>query len=659
MYEAVPGGSVPPVAKMEIPQGARKSDGHNEAEWLASLRAYEAIELFSERAQAVMPSFALTAHNADVISQICSTLDGIPLSIELAAAWSSVLTPEQILERLTERRFDLLISRQRAPSERHRSLWETLDQSCRLLSPQVRDFLARTSIFRGGWTIEVAEAVCILAATAADQPRPTVNALQCLAVLHERSLVQTHFSGNTMRYSLLETVREYASELLAMEDREHCSSAHTAHFIQLAEAAAAQLIGPKQVDWLGRLEDEQNNMRAALGWCAQSADRTELGLHLCRALWRFWDIRGHHIEGIEWINTFLVHEQTVSVPLRGTIYETMGLLYAGLRNFYLAQEWSLKAFEIFSAIGDEDGKARALCTLGISETNLALPEDARVRFEQCLPMLEHGNNPYEYARALSGLGCLALSQRAFDTARPILQQAVDNYRVCGNLHGMALTGYRLGGIAVVNHQYALAHELFTEALARTREVRDTTALPFGLFHIARNSMLQGDFDRARSYFNEAIDCCRAYRNYPVEGTSMVMLGDMALLEKEVDIACGHYIDALVPFNSQYTQDASGHVAFRLVGVLLAQNHANHAVRLLAHAASKLVPIRAADLPYGFMLYMCLGYLYLDQDIFQEYVTALKLQLPETFDTLWNEGYQLTHTDGIGYIKSVVQGLSER
>ena len=135
---------------------------------------------------------------------------------------------------------------------------------------------------------------------------------------------------------------------------------------------------------------------------------------------------------------------------------------------------------------------------------------------------------------------------------------------------------------------------------------------------------------------------------------MVMLGDMALLEKDIDIACGHYLDALVPFNSQYTQDASGHVAFRLVGVLLAQNHANHAVRLLAHAASKLVPIRASDLPYGFMLYMSLGYLYLDQDIYQEYVAALKLQLPETFDTLWNEGYQLMHTDGIGYIKSVVE-----
>ncbi len=646
-----------PVPTMEIPPFTNTPTRVDEVGWLSELQRFEAIQLFLGRAQAVMPTFGLTAQNASAVLDICAALDGIPLAIELAAAWACVLTPEQMLASLTARRFDLLISRQRDPAARHRSLWATLDASCQLLEPPLLSFLARASAFRGGWTLEAAEAVCVPAVHSTASPALPKRALEYLAVLYERSLIQTHSSGSSMRYSLLETVREYASELLTQEDQEGVAQAHTAWCLALAELSAPHVIGPQQVQWLDRLEEEQNNMRAALSWCAQKPDRTETGLRLCTALWRFWDVRGHHQEGIEWISAFQSKDQTACAALRGHIREALGLLHAGFQDPEQSRKSSLAALEIYTEIGDDIGVARTLCTLGICETNLNHAEAARIRFQVCLPILEKSDNPYEYARALSGLGCLEQFLRAFDTARPILQQAADNYRVCGHLRGVALTVYRLGGIAMVNNQFDSAHELFVEALAITREVKDKMTLPFGLFHIGRNSLLLQDFSRARAYLNEAIECSRACRNNVVEGTCMVLLGDMALLEQDIPAACRYYFDALIPFDRPTRAAATSLVGSRLVAPALEQNRVADAIRLTAYAARHLTPRRTTEAPTAFLLYMSLGYLYLDLDRLESDIATMVALIADEFESIWNEAQTLTQRDGINYVRKMALELS--
>lgn len=645
------------VPTMQTPPLSIAHETSNETDWLSRLNGYEAIQLFSERATAVMPTFRLTAQNAGAVLDVCRALDGIPLAIELAAAWSSVLTPEQMLATITQGRFQLLVSRKRDPDARHRSLWATLDASCQLLEPPLRHFLARTSVFRGGWTLEAAEAVCLPALESGASTVPVKRAFGFLALLQERSLIQTHSSGTTMRYSLLDTVREYASELLTSEDRDGISHAHMACFLALAEEGAPHLIGPQQVKWLDRLEEEQYNIGAALTWCARNSDQSESGLRMCTALWRFWDVRGHHQEGIEWISTFQSRDQTAPAEMRASIQEAIGLLHGGNFDAELSRHWSLEALTIYTEIGDEMGVARTRCTVGISETNLGRAESARVQFLACLPYLERSDNAYELGRAQSGLGMLELYLRIFDKAIPLLHHAADNYRVCGHLRGVAHTLYRLGGIAMVHSQFDRAHNLFLEALSLTREIKDRTTLAFGLFHIGRNSFLQQDFSRARMYLREALDYGRADRSNAVEGTCLLILGDIALNQQDVKAACTNYTNALTAYHRLPTAAGVSLVGSRLIPIMIAQNRATEALCLAAYATCNLVTRRAPDPPDAFMLYMSLGYYNLDPDIFEDYITTLRALLPGKFDAIWTEAQTMTQQDGFYYVRNIAHQLS--
>ncbi len=654
-----------PVPTLEMPPAALTSENKAEAAWLDRLRDYEAIRLFEERAKAIAPAFRLTGQNAAAILETCRYLDGIPLAIELAAAWISVLTPEQILARLTERRFDLLVSRRRDPEARHRSLWATLDASSQLLEPSLRHFLACLSVFRGGWTLEAAEAVCLPAPVSSASPSRSGSALEFLALLQERSLIQTTSADGTMRYSLLETVREYADELLTAAEREALSQAHAVCFLALAEQGAPHLIGPQQVRWLDRLEEEQYNMRAALGWCAQhETEETETGLRLSTALWRFWDVRGHHQEGNEWISTFVARDDEAPISMRARGREAAGLLYAGMLDSELSHRWSLEALKIYTALHDRLGIARTLCTLGIAETNLTLVESGRARLQACLPVLEQSDDAYERGRALGAMGMLEQYTGDFEKARPLLLQSADSYRRCGHLRGVALTLYRLGGVAMMHRQFSRAQSLFVEALALSRKMKDRIPLPFGLFHLGRSSVLQNDYASARTYLNEAIVCSRSIRNSAVEGTCLTLLGDMAVQEQ--DVAAGHafYVAALTPYDRPETGGGVAVIAARLAALMLRQNQAADALRLYAYALHNCPPTRLQHqphrlhhLPHAFLFYMSLGYMYIDQDQVETDLSTLRLLLPEEFESIWEEAQTMSQDDGILAMRSLAPPLS--
>jgi non-specific serine/threonine protein kinase len=252
-----------------------------------SLLAYPSVALFVSRAQAARPDFALTPRNAEAVARLCQRLEGIPLALELAAAWTQTLTPAQMLERL-ERRFDLLVSRRRDAPGRHATLRATIEWSWGLLPPDLQRFFAQLSVFRGGWTLEAAEAVT-------GDP----NALLYLTELRERSLVvsdeedleeeppcdpdapvenapvvtaTTEEAAAGMRFRMLESLREFASERLNESgERAALAARHLAYFLRLAEAAGPHLRGPGQISWLRRLETDHDNLRAALDWSFRSS----------------------------------------------------------------------------------------------------------------------------------------------------------------------------------------------------------------------------------------------------------------------------------------------------------------------------------------------------------------------------------------------------
>src|SRR5215211_1823569 len=265
---------------------------------LVELSSFDAIELFTSRAQALRPGFALTDENAPTVAEIVCRLDGLPLAIELAAARVKLLSPDALLDRL-DRRLSTLTGGARDLPARQRTLRDTIAWSHDLLPPPEKTLFRRLSVFVGGWTLEAAEAI---AALDADEP---VDAFQGLATLVDQSLVDEWPTPDTLadepRYGMLETIREFASEQLAASGEiiqaEH---AFEAFLIARAEVAEAGLSSPEQPKWLERLEAEHDNLRAAL---SRILDRGEgaVALRLAPRLWRFWWLRGYPKEGRSWL----------------------------------------------------------------------------------------------------------------------------------------------------------------------------------------------------------------------------------------------------------------------------------------------------------------------------------------------------------------------
>jgi predicted ATPase/DNA-binding SARP family transcriptional activator len=246
----------------------------------------DAVALFVQRASAR----AAPGGDAAVVAEICRRLDRLPLAIELAARWSRVLAPVQLLARL-EHRLDMAAQGAEDRPARQRTLRATIDWSHRLLEPAEQRLLAWLAVFAGGWTLEAAEAVC-----------PDPATLERLGALVDRSLVAVDAAAG--RFALLETIREYALERLAEGGEEApARAAHAGWCLALAEAAHPELVGRDQDRWYERLDAEHANLREALAWSLEHEH--ELALELAGALWRFWQQRGHLAEGREWLSRAL------------------------------------------------------------------------------------------------------------------------------------------------------------------------------------------------------------------------------------------------------------------------------------------------------------------------------------------------------------------
>ena len=256
------------------------------------LTTCESVRMFVERAAAVRPGFRITGENAPAVARIVARLDGLPLALELAATRLRVVTVEAMAARL-EQRLALLTGGARDLPERQRTLEGTIAWSHELLDPDERRLFARLSVFAGGWTLEAAEAVC----------GDGLDVLGSLGALVDDSLVRrTDLEGGELRFSMLETIREFATDRLEAsdgEDLEALRRRHAEFFRDLAEEAEPFLTRDDQVRWLATLERENDNLRTALDWAGQARNDDDVitGLRTATAIWRFWKERGRSSEG--------------------------------------------------------------------------------------------------------------------------------------------------------------------------------------------------------------------------------------------------------------------------------------------------------------------------------------------------------------------------
>src|SRR6185295_15447678 len=362
---------------------------------------YESVRLFVERASVVAPAFSLTGENAETVAQICARLDGIPLAIELAAARIKVLPVGQILARIDDR-FRLLTAGSPGALPHQQTLRATVDWSYDLLGAKERTLFDRLSVFAGGATLESVEAVCTGEGVTEN------DILDLVTHLADKSLLMPEEgSGGAARYRLLETLREYGREKLEASGAEpRYAGAHAEHFAALAERAEPELRGPEQSRWLGRLEEEHDNLRLAMDRLHRSGSGP-LGLRLAAALWRFWWVHGHFSEGRRRLASALSQSDGADRCHRAKALLGAAALARGQSDFVSARAYVEESLAIERADGNAAGIAAALHELGNLDDDQGDREAARTHFEEGLAIRRELGDRRGVSGLLHNLGILA------------------------------------------------------------------------------------------------------------------------------------------------------------------------------------------------------------------------------------------------------------
>src|SRR5438034_150387 len=310
---------------------------------LVELSQYEAVALFIVRAQAVKPDSQVTNASAPAIAEICVRLDALPLAIELAAARIKLLPPQALLARLNQR-LQVLTGTSRDVPARQQTLRNTIAWSYQLLDAQEQRLFRRLSVFVGGCTLQAIEAIY----AALDDEVGWV--LEGVASLLDKSLLQqTEQKGEEPRLVMLETIREYGVECPAVGgELEATRQAHAAYFLKLAEEMEPKLRGVQQVLWLEMLEQEHDNLRAALRWLMER-EEIEMALRLGGALYQFWITHGHVSEGRQWLEGILWSNstETVSLPVRAQALTRAGMMACMQGNYSRAEVLCQESLELF------------------------------------------------------------------------------------------------------------------------------------------------------------------------------------------------------------------------------------------------------------------------------------------------------------------------
>ena len=452
----------------------------------------EAVQLFTERARAVDASFQADGPTLRDVVMICRRLDGLPLAVELAAARAKALPVASILGRL-ERSMELLTRGARDIPERHHSLRAAVSWSHDLLTPEEQAFLRRLAAFRGGWSLDAAEAV-----TAARELGQ--DALDLTTSLLDKSLIRRHSApGGEPRYDMLEVIREYAQEQLrATEEDDQTLERHARWFLDLAEQAAPKLTGVERGPWLDQLGRELDNLWSALRW-ALDHHRIELGMRLAAALWRFWQIRGHMSEGRQILAELLEAEAEVDPAIRARALSAAGSLAYWQNDGLPCISWYESALRMRRELGDPAEVASCLYDLGHAISCVAAVKDparGRLLELEALDIYRSLGSRMGEAWLIWALGCNAHFAGDNRGALGELGQSIELFRELGDPFGLAwaLTMHGLAASLVGEREVASRH--LREALPIFAEVDDVSGIDSVLEHLARIAAAEGDPRRA-------------------------------------------------------------------------------------------------------------------------------------------------------------------
>jgi len=581
----------------EDPQGSAAPQS------LADLADYSAVQLFVQRAAQVQPRLSRSASALTPIVQICRHVAGMPLAIELAAAAARTL-PLAEIERQIGANLDVLATTLRDVPARHRSMRAVFDHSWRLLSEEECALFSRLAVFRGGWTAEAAAQVA-----GATHHHLTALVDKSLVRLMSARVRATDMAqpSPAPRFTLLEPIREYVLEqLVARREIDALQRAHASYYLALAEAAAAHWSTSTVDSWLGQLDREYDNLRAALQWARDGGDPT-IGLQLAAALRRFWRSRGYLSEGRVWLEELLALQQDISdVVARAARLQALDVaawLAADQHDYAHAGQLFEQSMTLRRAQGENEGETQLL-------VNGAMQARAMGQYRRATELLEDAVARHRVlgdrgSLSSGGLGYslyfLALIRREqgdFAGAAALFNECLELHRALEDREGTAHSLLSLGDMARDQGDVAGVQTYCEQCLTMFRELGSQWAIGFALNNLALAAYGEGNLARAISLVDESVSL---FRRIQSEGSLAEVLITQGHILRAQGLAAAAYSALSEALRFAWAVGPRLFAAAAMEGlanVVVSQSHAELGARLLASAsvlrAQMGAPVRPAD-----------------------------------------------------------------
>ena len=521
---------------------------------------HASVRLFVERARLSRKTFELTDQNAQAVSDLCRTLDGLPLAIELAAARVATLRVADLVARMSDR-FRILDGGGRGALPRHRTLRAALDWSYDLLTADEQALLTRLPVFAGGFTLEAAESV------GAGPPVDELAVFDVLRRLVDKSLVTVDEHAGSVRFRLLETIRVYSREKLFASGEETARlRGHCQWCVELAEQALAETEGPRRDEWNRKLEADHDNLRAGLQRAIDSRD-SESALRLSAAMNRYWATVGFLSEGRQWIESALALAGDSESPRRAAALlglARLALIQADHRRAVDAADECLK---IRFATGDRAGVAAALGIKALAVGRSGRYDEAYAIQEESLAISRELGLDREANESVFYMGLLAMYRGDFDRAGAHFDESLEAYRAADNRHKVVVLLHNVGEVAWFRRDAERARAALeeclrlAEGLGLRRLVADTHR------SLGRAVGDLGDVERAMEMFRASLRLQREIGNREgvievVEGSACVAAacGQQRRAVKLAAAAAAAREDLAIPPDSGFQRELDGRVA---------------------------------------------------------------------------------------------------
>jgi predicted ATPase/DNA-binding CsgD family transcriptional regulator len=458
----------------------------------------DAVALFLDRARAASPEFASTPDNIAAVERVCRDLDGIPLAIELAAARLRGLPLSAIVEGLTDR-YDLLTVGSRVAPARHRTLRGLIDWSFELLTADERALFQCLAVFAGSFSLAAAEAV----------GRIGGRGIDLLPRLVEKSLVVLEQTDGQPRFRLLDTLRVYAGEKLREAGEEATTRQRfIAWYLQLVETGEAMLRTSVHDVWVARLAQEHDNLRRAISWSLADA-AGDAGPRLVGSLAWFWEIRGHHVEAIGYLEWALAivdgRRSAVPAGVRPKLLNGLGLLLFGCGSYRRAVAYAEEALELCRAADSDWGTCVALATLGYIAQFDGESDRATALLGEALTIAERHDDKLNMAHALYGLGIVEHGRGDYERASELYTRSLALWRGLGAATRCAQSLTLLARMVHLRGDDVRAAALLEESLAAGRAAGSPRAIGWSLLYLGHIMRARGDFARADLLYVESLD----------------------------------------------------------------------------------------------------------------------------------------------------------